>query len=536
MWSSDWADSSFCAATYDQPYLGTTYNGVAACGQPYENENSNMQGPVYYGSVELDSYGFQCVELAARYFYYITGQTPPQGNGDEYAYNISAEYSNYNVYPPGYYGSTSTFESSITPGQIISMWSSAYPDGHVAVVTGVNVTNGNGTITVMDENASATGTDTITVSNGTMSYEGIYPDFQWTTNLPVPSSGPIGIVASNNDGQMGVQLENFPLGTSYYFCHAGSGYPTGGTIASKGSFDVTSADESWSSGICSGSGNYWIGIQATNGSSYYSNQVTLGSAPPGIVASNNDGQMGVQLENFPLGTSYYFCHAGSGYPTGGTIASKGSFDVTSAGESWSSGVCSGSGNYWIGIQATNGSSYYSNQVILGTPPTITTVKLPGGAQFKPYAASLHASGGTSYRWSVAAGKLPAGLKLTSGGSIKGSPTVAGHFSVTVKVTDSTPLSASATLSIAVARFSVESGVLHAGVVGKKYRAWLVARGGKVPLSWKITSGKLPPGLKLSRSGLISGAPSKKGSYTFTVEVTDAGGHSAKKKVKITIKG
>lgn len=61
------------------------------------------------------------------------------------------------------------------------MWSST--GVHVAVVTAVNVTDGNGTIDVIDENASSTGHDTITVTNGQMSYEGIYSNFQWTTNL-----------------------------------------------------------------------------------------------------------------------------------------------------------------------------------------------------------------------------------------------------------------------------------------------------------------------------------------------------------------
>jgi hypothetical protein len=88
-------------------------------------------------------------------------------------------------------------------------------------------------------------------------------------------------------------------------------------------------------------------------------------------------------------------------------------------------------------QATNGNSCYSNQVTLGTPPTISTVKLPNGAAFKRYAASLHASGGTGgYVWSVVAGALPRGLKLHRAGSITGTPRVTGHFSLTVTVTDS----------------------------------------------------------------------------------------------------
>jgi hypothetical protein len=29
--------------------------------------------------------------------------------------------------------------------------------------------------------------------------------------------------------------------------------------------------------------------------------------------------MNVQLHDFPVGTSYYFCHTGSAYPTGGSV-------------------------------------------------------------------------------------------------------------------------------------------------------------------------------------------------------------------------
>ncbi len=128
--------------------------------------------------------GFQCAELTARYFYYLTGQKPPLvPDASEFAYSLNTSYG-YNVYPAGQDNSTSTFQSTLTPGQIISMRSSSDQVGHVAVVIAVNVTGGNGTITVIGENGSPSGTDTITVSSGQMSYEGIYNDFQWTTNMP----------------------------------------------------------------------------------------------------------------------------------------------------------------------------------------------------------------------------------------------------------------------------------------------------------------------------------------------------------------
>jgi surface antigen len=182
LWASQasWAGSSFCAS-YNVRYMGTTYNGVAACGNAYPN---NYQGEISYKGVEFDSVGFQCVELAARYFYVRTGKAPPLvQDASDFAYYLGAD-DGYNVYPSGLTGVTSTYQSSLAPGQIVSMWSSSDEVGHVAVVTAVNVSNGNGTITVMDENAAASGTDTITVTNGTMNYEGIYPYFQWTTNLP----------------------------------------------------------------------------------------------------------------------------------------------------------------------------------------------------------------------------------------------------------------------------------------------------------------------------------------------------------------
>jgi len=357
------------------------------------------------------------------------------------------------------------------------------------------------------------------------------------------STGPVSIVAGNNNGQMSVQLVNFPLGTSYYFCHAGdpSAYPTGGSIASHGSFTVSSPNQSWSSGLCSGSGNFWIGIQATDSNSYYSNEVTLSAVPPSISIGNNDGQMTVQLANFPLGTSYFFCHNGaaSAYPTGGAIANHGSFTVSSPDQSWSSGLCSGTGNFWIGIQATDGNSYYSNQAVLGPPPVIATTGLPGGVLAKPYSATVKASAGTdSYRWSITSGTLPKGLSLAAAsGLITGTPKASGSFTVVIKVTDADHSTASRKLTLGIAALAVRTTALPAGTMRKGYKATLAAYGGKAPLRWSISSGHLPPGLKLSKSGVISGTPTKAGKFTLTVKVTDAASpkHSATRTVTLTIK-
>jgi hypothetical protein len=62
---------------------------------------------------------------------------------------------------------------------------------------------------------------------------------------------------------------------------------------------------------------------------------------------------------------------------------------------------------------------------------------PDGTVGTAYSQSLSATGGVGgLTWSVAAGSPPAGLSLSSGGTISGTPTAAGTSNFTVQVTDS----------------------------------------------------------------------------------------------------
>jgi parallel beta-helix repeat protein len=85
---------------------------------------------------------------------------------------------------------------------------------------------------------------------------------------------------------------------------------------------------------------------------------------------------------------------------------------------------------------------------------VITTSLPGGTACHAYpSTTLVATGGTTpYKWSLASGSLPTGLTLSSSGVISGTPTKAGTFSFSVKVTDSssTPETATQALTITVA--------------------------------------------------------------------------------------
>jgi hypothetical protein len=87
------------------------------------------------------------------------------------------------------------------------------------------------------------------------------------------------------------------------------------------------------------------------------------------------------------------------------------------------------------------------------PLSITTTSLPNGTVGSGYSQSVIASGGTPpYTWSIVQGQgvLPPGLGLSAGGAISGTPSAAGTYNFTVRVTDSTSATAQKALSIVVA--------------------------------------------------------------------------------------
>jgi hypothetical protein len=67
--------------------------------------------------------------------------------------------------------------------------------------------------------------------------------------------------------------------------------------------------------------------------------------------------------------------------------------------------------------------------------------------------------------------------------------------------------------------------LPAGVVGSAYGETFTATGGAGGYSWSVTAGSPPPVLLLSSAGVLSGDPTTVGSYSFTVQVTDADGNT-----------
>lgn len=70
--------------------------------------------------------------------------------------------------------------------------------------------------------------------------------------------------------------------------------------------------------------------------------------------------------------------------------------------------------------------------------------------------------------------------------------------------------------------TITTSSLPSAIAGTSFRTKVSASGGIAPLTWKISNGKLPPGLKLnSTTGGIAGTPTVPGSYGFQVVVVDS---------------
>jgi hypothetical protein len=147
-----------------------------------------------------------------------------------------------------------------------------------------------------------------------------------------------------------------------------------------------------------------------------------------------------------------------------------------------------------------------------------------------------------YRWSNPS-PLPPGLQLTTAGEIKGTPTQAGAYTLTIMLSDShgtTPVTAKLTLNIGQSVPVITTVAMPDGTVGKGYPVTqLQASGGQLPYRWTVTAGALPPGLRMSSTGAISGTPTSTGSLkgkasTFTVQVSDAGNQTASASLTITV--
>ena len=80
--------------------------------------------------------------------------------------------------------------------------------------------------------------------------------------------------------------------------------------------------------------------------------------------------------------------------------------------------------------------------------------------------------------------------------------------------------------------TITTSSLAGGTVGKAYSQKLAATG-DATITWSVSSGSLPKGLKIASNGTISGTPTAAGTSTFTVKAANGAG-SATKQLSIKV--
>jgi subtilisin family serine protease len=262
--------------------------------------------------------------------------------------------------------------------------------------------------------------------------------------------------------------------------------------------------------------------------------ITTTSLPGGVV-----GTAYSQTLQATGGTPPFTWSVSSGVLPAGLTLNAGTGAVT--------GTPTSAGTFSFTVRVTDSLSQFDTQdlsVVVDPPPvpTVTTTSLPGGVVGTPYSQTLQATGGTPpYTWSLDSGSLPPGLTLNAGtGAVTGTPTAAGAFPFTVRVTDSLSQFDTQDLSVDVASPPspiVTTSSLPGGVVGTAYSQTLQATGGTPPYTWSLDTGSLPAGLSLNPStGAVTGTPTSNGTSNFTARVTDSLSQFDTQELSLTVTG
>src|SRR5579859_8010411 len=156
--------------------------------------------------------------------------------------------------------------------------------------------------------------------------------------------------------------------------------------------------------------------------------------------------------------------------------------------------------------------------------TLSPTSVPAATVAVAYSQTITASGGTSpYTYAVTSGSLPAGMSLSTAGTLSGTPTAGGTFNFTVRATDASSTTGSQAYSLTVAAPTITIGPNFPPnqTVGQATSLTFTASGGTSPYTYAITAGSLPAGISLSSAGVISGTATQGGTFNFTITATDS---------------
>ncbi len=324
---------------------------------------------------------------------------------------------------------------------------------------------------------------------------------------PAAKSGVVGVALS-------VGAPTVSGGTGPYTITV-TGAPPGMTAAADGSL----------SGTPTQAGPFVVIYQATDKNGFSASQpvTVIVTAPPPLTVTppaNKTAAAGVAMSvgapTISGGTAPYTVTV-TGLPTGMTAAASGALSGTpTTPKTYTVTYQAKDAN---GVTQTATSTITVGQALMVSALTGTWTSAAGVAiSISPATVS----GGTApYTMTVDAATLPPGVTAGTNGSLSGTPTTAGSYKASYKVTDADGTIATAAMTIMIVPALSASSNAVSGPSGTALSVPApTVSGGFAPYGIAVKASTLPPGLTAAADGSLSGTPTSVGIYQVSTTVTD----------------
>ena len=347
---------------------------------------------------------------------------------------------------------------------------------------------------------------------------------------PVFLSGTSATFRAGIDGKFQVLMQAFPAATVTLV----SGALPGGL-----SFDSTN-------GLISGKpaggtgGLYKISLKASNSLGDTNQDLTLMVTESPTISS-------VDKATFELGKANAFQVTTTGYPAAQITLASGKLPrgVTLGTDGKLSGTPSAgtNGTYKFVLKAANGSGISATQeftLLVGQAPAITSASQATFTAGKNGVFQVKTTGSPEPTLTLAEGALPKGLTIDSKGKLSGVPEdgTGGVYTVVLQAVNGIGAPARQTLTVTVNQASrIISGATANFQVGQNGKFQVETTGFPKPVV-SLVSGKLPAGLSMDSTGLVSGTPNNgtEGTYTLKIRATNLVGVVATQNLVLMVSG